>query len=75
MSVVYPLAVVSEDVKKIAAQAWEQEVRGVTQPLPKPGNCDFAKFFPTDACQAPMAAAVSEYFKVSASCGIFASGY
>lgn len=66
MSVSYPSAVVSEDVKKKATLAWEQEVRGVAQPLPKPGNCDFAKFFPTDACQAPMAASVSEYSKVSA---------
>ncbi|KAJ5781821.1 uncharacterized protein N7518_010304 [Penicillium psychrosexuale] len=58
-----PSAFDCENVKISAAQAWEKEVCRVAQALFKPKSCAFARFFPTDACNEPIAASVSEYLK------------
>lgn len=51
--------VASENVKTSAAQAWT-EAQPVAESLPKPMRSTFARFFPTDACEAPISAAISE---------------
>lgn len=51
--------VASENVKTRAAQAWT-EVHRVAESLPKPMRSTLARFFPTDACEAPIRAAISE---------------
>lgn len=53
------LPVASENVKTCAAQAWT-EVHRVAESLPKPMRSTLARFFPTDACAAPIRAAISE---------------
>jgi hypothetical protein len=49
----------SENVKTCATQAWT-EVRPIAESLPKPKFSTLARFFPTDACAAPIDAAVTE---------------
>lgn len=49
----------SDKVKACATQAWP-EVQRYAQGLPKPKISALAPFFPTDACAAPINAAVSE---------------
>lgn len=53
------IPIASENVKTCAAQAWT-EARPVAESLPKPMRSTFARFFPTDACEAPISAAISE---------------
>jgi hypothetical protein len=60
MSTAYPLALVSDDVKTAAAQAWE-EVREFIERFPTPSRSAFAPFFPTEACAIPIRASLSEY--------------
>jgi hypothetical protein len=53
----------SADVRSGAKQAWE-EARPIAESLLKPRRSTFARFFSTDACEAPINAAILELFKV-----------
>lgn len=49
----------SETVKTCATEAWT-EVRPIAEAIPKPKMSPLGRFFPTDACAAPINAAISE---------------
>jgi hypothetical protein len=49
----------SEDIKIYVTQAWA-EVRPIAEVLPRSTRSSFARFFPTDACDAPFNEVVLE---------------
>lgn len=64
MAVDHLSVVVSEKLKASISQVWENEVCKITEPLFRPKNLCFAKFFPTDACNDVTGASFSEFFSV-----------
>ncbi|KAB8213181.1 hypothetical protein BDV33DRAFT_185268 [Aspergillus novoparasiticus] len=54
------IPLLSDKVKDCAREAWK-EARPVAESLPKPKRSTIARFFATDACDAPINAAISEY--------------
>ncbi|KAF3017696.1 hypothetical protein E8E15_007764 [Penicillium rubens] len=54
---------VSETLKANISQVWENEMRKITEPLPRPKNSTPARFFPTDACNELIRTSFTEFFR------------